>query len=76
MPEISREINRAVQIPHPLEDFDNQIPSSAGPQRFQMPGVCQGGGKMLKLWFGGYIIFIEWAWAISQPQNNTTHDTL
>ena len=76
MPEISREINRAVQIPHPLEDFDNQIPSSAGPQRFQMPGVCQGGGEMLKLWFDGYIIFIEWAWAISQPQNNTTHDTL
>ena len=28
------------QIPHPLEDSDNQIPSSPGRQRCQMPGVC------------------------------------
>ena len=45
----------AVQIPHPLEDFDNQIPSSPGWQRCQMPGVCPGGGGMLKLGFDQYI---------------------
>ena len=48
------EIVGAVQIPHPqcmeikfptpLEDSDNQIPSSPGRQRCQMPGVCPGGG--------------------------------
>ena len=32
------------QIPHPLEDSDNQIPSSPGQQRCQIPGVCPGGG--------------------------------
>ena len=32
------------QIPHPLEDSDNQIPSSPGRQRCQMSGVCPGGG--------------------------------
>ena len=32
------------QIPHPLEDSDNQIPSSPGRQRCQMPGVCREGG--------------------------------
>ena len=32
------------QIPHPLEDSDNQISSSPGRQRCQMPGVCPGGG--------------------------------
>ena len=32
------------QIPHPLEDSDNQIPSSPGRQRYQMPGVCPGVG--------------------------------
>ena len=31
------------QIPHPLEDSDNQIPSSPGRQRCQMPVVCLGG---------------------------------
>ena len=31
------------QIPHPLGDSDNQIPSSPGRQRCQMPGVCPGG---------------------------------
>ena len=31
------------QIPHPLEDSDNQIPSSPGRQRCRMPGVCPGG---------------------------------
>ena len=41
------------QIPHPLEDSDNQIPSSPGRQRCQMPGVCPGG--MLKLQFDWYI---------------------
>ena len=41
------------QIPHPLEDSDNEIPSSPGRQRFQMPGVCLGG--MLKLRFDRYI---------------------
>ena len=47
------------QIPHPLEDSDNQIPSSPGRQRCQMPGVCPGvggGGGVLKLRFGRYII--------------------
>ena len=44
------------QIPHPLEDSDNQIPSSPGRQRCQMPGVCPGGGGgMLKLRFDRYI---------------------
>ena len=32
------------QIPHPLEDSDDQIPSSLGRQSCQMPGVCRGGG--------------------------------
>ena len=32
------------QIPRPLEDSDNQIPSSTGRQRCQMPGVCPGEG--------------------------------
>ena len=35
------------QIPHPLEDSDNQIPFSPGRQKCQMPRVCPGG--MLKL---------------------------
>ena len=39
------------QIPHPLEDSDNQIPSSRGRQKCQMPG----GGGMLKLRFDRYI---------------------
>ena len=34
------------QIPHPLEDSDNQIPSSPGRQRCQMPGVCPGEGHV------------------------------
>ena len=42
------------QIPHPLEDSDDQIPSSPGRQRCQMPGVCRGGG-MLKLPFDRYM---------------------
>ena len=32
------------QIPHPLDDSDNQVPSSPGRQRCQMPGVCPGVG--------------------------------
>ena len=32
------------QIPHPLEDYGDQISSSPGRQRCQMPGVCPGGG--------------------------------
>ena len=40
------EIEGAVQIPHPLEDSDNQIPSSPGRQRCQMPGVCPGEGHV------------------------------
>ena len=36
-------IEGGVQIPHPLEDSDNQIPYSPGRQRCQMPGVCPGG---------------------------------
>ena len=32
------------QIPHPLEDFDDQIPSSPGRQRCQKPGLCPGWG--------------------------------
>ena len=50
------EIEGGVQIPHPPEDSDNQIPYSQGRQRCQMPGVCQGGGGgMLKLRFDRYI---------------------
>ena len=41
------------QIPYPLEDSDNQIPSFPGWHRCQMPGVCPGG--MLKLRFDRYI---------------------
>ena len=37
-------LTRGDQIPHPLEDSDNQIPSSPRRQRCQMPGVCPGGG--------------------------------
>ena len=37
-------LKHADQIPHPLEDSDNQIPSSPGRQRCQMPGVCPGRG--------------------------------
>ena len=64
MPKILHEIEGGVQIPHPkaldqiphpLEDFDDQIPSSPGRQRCQMPGVCPGGGGMLKLRFDRYI---------------------
>ena len=44
------------QIPHLLEDSDNQIPFSPGRQRCQMPGVCPGGGGgMLKFRFDRYI---------------------
>ena len=43
------------QIPHPLEDSDNQIPSSPVRQGCQMPGVCSVGGGMLKLQFDQYI---------------------
>ena len=47
------------QIPHPLEDSPNQIPSSPARQRCQMPGVCPGGGGgMLKLRFDRYIISV------------------
>ena len=43
-------------IPHPLEDSDNQVPSSLGRQRYQMPGVCRrGGGGVFKLRFDRYI---------------------
>ena len=58
-PEISHEIEGAVQIPHPLEDSDNQIPSYPGRQRCQMPGVCPRGGGMLKLRFDRYIITVH-----------------
>ena len=47
------------QTPHPLEDTDNQIPSSLGRQRSQMPGVCPVGG-MLKLRFDRYIMTQLW----------------
>ena len=46
------------QISQPLEDSGNQIPSSPGRQKCQMPGVCPrggGGGGMLKLRFDRYI---------------------
>ena len=33
-----------IKFPTPLEDSDQQIPSSPGRQRCQMPGVCPGGG--------------------------------
>ena len=60
------------QIPHPLEDSDNQIPSSPGRQRCQMPGVCLGG--MLKLQFDRYIrhpyLFIL-ATSLQQPPDKS-----
>ena len=43
-PEISHKIEAMVQIPDPLEDSDNQIPSSPVRQRCPMPRVCPGGG--------------------------------
>ena len=46
------------QILHPPENSDNQIPSSPGWQRCQMPGVCPGG--MLKLRFDRYITVNGW----------------
>ena len=47
-------LTHGYQIPHPVEDSDNQIPSSPGRQRCQMPGVFREGG-MLKLRFDRYI---------------------
>ena len=44
-PEISQKIEAMVQIPHPLEDSDNQIPSSPVRQRCQMPGYAPMGGR-------------------------------
>ena len=38
------------QIPHPMEDSDNQIPSSPGRQRCQMPRVCPGGDVQASMW--------------------------
>ena len=75
-PEISHEIEGAVQIPHPLEDSGNQIPSSPGRQKCQMPGVCPGGG-MLKLQFDRYTNAIKIASRFfgAQPltfQNNSS----
>ena len=56
MPEISHEIERAVQIPHPLEDSDNQILSSRDGEGVTCPGYArQGGGEMLKFRFDWYI---------------------
>ena len=46
------------QILHPLEDSDNQISSSLGQRRCQMPEVCQRGGGMLKLRFDRYVKLI------------------
>ena len=36
-------LTHGYQIPHPVEDSDNQISSSPGRQRCQMPGVFRGG---------------------------------
>ena len=62
------------QIPHPLEDSDNQIPSFPGRQRCQMPGVCPGGGGILKLRFDQYIthpyLFIL-ATSLQQPPDKS-----
>ena len=44
-----------IKFPTPLEDSDNQILSSRGRQRCQMPGVCPGGGGTLKLRFDRHI---------------------
>ena len=56
-PETSHEMEATVQIPHPVEDSDNQVPSSPGRQRFQCPGYARGGGggEMLKLRLDRYI---------------------
>ena len=43
-------LNHGDQIPHPLEDSDNQIPSSPGRQKCQMPGVCPGGHVEASIW--------------------------
>ena len=47
-------IKHGDQIPDPLEDPDNQIPSSPGRQKCQMPRVRPEGG-MLKVRFDRYI---------------------
>ena len=57
-----------IKFPTPLEDSDHQIPSSPGRQRCQMPGVCPGGGGMLKLRFDRYI-------TESRPAGKTTWQT-
>ena len=44
MPEISHEIECAVQIPHPLEDSDNQILSSRDGEGVTCPGYARRGG--------------------------------
>ena len=59
-------LKHADQIPHPLEDSDNQIPSSPGRQRCQMPGVCPGGGKILKFRFDRYIKCKTYQWPVSK----------
>ena len=43
-------LTHGYQIPHPVEDSDNQIPSSPGRQRCQMPGVCPGGHVEASIW--------------------------
>ena len=43
-------LKRGDQIPHPLGDSDNQIPSSPGRQRCQMSGVCPGGHVEASIW--------------------------
>ena len=57
------------QIPHPLEDSDNQIPSSPGRQRCQMPGVCPAGAcwsfDLTDTLFVGSYLQVTW-WSVGQ----------
>ena len=49
-------LSSGTQGTHPLEDSDNQIPSSPGRQRSQMPGVCPGGDVEASIWPIHYLL--------------------
>ena len=52
------------QIPHLLEDADNQIPSSSGRQKCQIPMVCPGRDVEASIWPIHYLcimsFFVHW----------------
>ena len=78
-PEISHEIEGAVQIPHPLEDSDNQILSSRDGKGVKCPGYARRGGgwrwgwggvgEMLKFRFDRYITVESPAFAQTSSMN-------